>query len=401
MTGREILRQRVIGAIDAASVELTDLARFIHANPELQLEEFKAAARCSETLEVHGFQVDRGVADLPTAFVARRGQGRPVVGILVEYDALLGIGHGCGHNLLAGATIGAGIGAGAVVGEVPGSIWVFGTPGEERKGGKVHMLRAGLFRGVDAVLSTHPGAGPTAYVPTIPGSGAHLAAQWLDIEFFGKPAHAGADPHKGVNALNALIETFNGINALRQHIRPSARIHGVIRSGGEAVNVVPAYSRAEFMVRAETRAERDGLLQKVRDVVQGAALMTGCTSRVSESDAPYDDVVSNRALARQIKANFDAVGLETPPPFAHAGIASSDLGNVSYAVPTGLSLFPIADEDIPWHSQTCAEAANTDRAYAAMLKAAQGLALAALDVLTNAAVLEEARREFEESTRGK
>jgi len=401
MADREALRQRVIEAVDASSRELTDLARFIHANPELQLEEFKAAARCADLLEAHGYKVDRGVAALPTAFVARRGQGRPVVGILVEYDALMGIGHGCGHNLLAGATVGAGIGAGAVLGEVPGSVWVFGTPGEERRGGKVHMLRAGLFSGVEAVLSTHPGAGPTAYVPTIPGSGSHLAAQWLDIEFFGQSAHAGADPHKGVNALNALIETFNGINALRQHIRPSARIHGVIRSGGEAVNVVPAYSRAEFMVRAETRAERDALLHKVRDIVQGAALMTGCTSRVGESDAPYDDVVSNRALARRIKANFDAVGLETPPAFAHAGIASSDLGNVSYAVPTGLSLFPIADEDIPWHSQTCAEAANTEQAYAVMLKAAKGLALTALDVLSDAALGKAVRKEFEESTHGR
>lgn len=394
MSDKSTLHQRVIIAVEAASEELVELAKFIHANPELGLEEYKASARCVETLERHGFEVDKGVAGLPTAFVGKRGEGHPCIGILAEYDALPVVGHGCGHNLLAGATIGAGISVGIVLDEIPGSVFVFGTPGEEAKGGKVYMLRAGLFEGVDIVLGTHPHPS-SAFVPTVPGSGNSLACRGVEVEFFGKPAHAARDPFNGINALNAVIETFNGINALRQHIKPSARIHGVIQHGGDAVNVIPEYAKAEFLVRAETRQARDELMEKVRNIAEGAALITGARLKFTPSDTPYDEMITNYTVARRVKANFDAVGLHTAPAKPGPGLASSDIGNVSQVVPTGSGSFPIIDEVIPWHSQESAAAANTEVAYQAMLKAAKGLALTALDFLTDPDLVQAAREEYE------
>jgi amidohydrolase len=360
----------------------------------LGLEEFKAAARCTEVLEKYGFAVERGVAGLPTAFAGRRGEGTPQIGILVEYDALLNVGHGCGHNLLAGSTIGAGIGVQSALGDLPGTVVVFGTPGEEGKGGKVFMVRAGLFDGMDIIIGTHPHP-VYATVPTVPGSGGTLACRGVEVEFFGAPAHAARDPHNGVNALNAVIETFNGINALRQHIKPSARIHGVIQNGGGAVNVIPDYAKAEFLIRADTRSERDELVEKVHRIAQGASLITGARLEWTPADTAYDDMISNLTISRRIKANFDAVDLPTRQAKAGPGLASSDIGNVSYVAPTGAGSFPITRDDIPWHSKVSAAAANTDLAYESMLKAAKGLALTALEFLADADLRRAAREEYE------
>ncbi len=394
MGEKAALCQNIIAAIDAATDELVELAKFIHANPELGLEEYKASAKCVETLARHGFEVEKGVADLPTAFIGKIGQGHPCIGILVEYDALAVVGHGCGHNLLAGATIGAGIGAKVIVDQLPGSVYVFGTPGEEGKGGKVYMVNAGLFEGVDLVLGTHPHP-VYATVPTVPGSGNALACWGVEVEFFGKPAHAARDPHNGINALNAVIETFNGINALRQHIKPATRIHGVIRHGGDAVNVVPEYAKAELLIRAETRRQRDELVEKVRHIAEGAAQITGARLQWLPSDVPYDEVIPNYTVSRRIKANFDSGGLFTAPAKPGPGLASSDIGNVSHVVPTGAGSFPITDKVIPWHSRVSAAAANTDRAYQAMLKTAKGLALTVMDFMIDSELLQAAREEHE------
>jgi amidohydrolase len=389
----EYYRRTVIAELDQAGEDIVALARFIHENPELSLEEHEAAARCMETLEAHGFDVEGGVAGLSTAFRGTYGHGRPYIGILVEYDALPGVGHGCGHNLLAGSTIGAALGLRPILDDVSGTLFAFGTPGEEGKGGKVYMVRAGLFADLDVVIGTHPHP-VTASVPVRPGSGKTLAARGVEIEFFGKPAHASRDPHNGVNALNAVIETFNGINALRQHIKPSARIHGLISHGGEAVNVVPEFARAEFLIRAETRVERDELVDKVHNIARGAALVTGARLDFTPSETPYDEMIPNYTINRRIKANFDSVNLNARSAQPGPGLASSDIGNVSYVAPTGAGSFPITDEVIPWHSHESAAAANTDRAYRAMIKAAKGLALTALDFLRDPELVEKAREEY-------
>ncbi len=401
MVDREAdLRGGVTGAIDAAAADVIGLSKYVHANPELAMEEFKAAAACCDLLRSYGFDVTEGVAGLPTAFVARCGAGRPRIGILVEYDALPGVGHGCGHNLLCGATIGAGLGVKGVLEQIAGEVIVFGTPAEEGKGGKVYMARAGLFEGLDAVLGTHPHPSYAA-VPIDPGSGNALACESVEVEFFGAPAHAARDPHNGINALNAVIETFNGINALRQHIKPSARIHGVIRNGGVAVNVVPEYAKAEFLIRAETRRERDELVERVCRIAEGAALITGARLQWTPSDVPYDDMVSVYTINRRLKANFDEQGLATHREKPGPGLASSDIGNVSYLAPTGAGFFPIVDKVIPWHSHVAAEACNTDYAYANMIRAAKGIALTALELFTQPDLLVAAQEEHRAALAGR
>ncbi|MDI3341923.1 MAG: M20 family metallopeptidase [Sphaerobacter sp.] len=387
-------REAVLAAIDAARDDLIALSKFIHANPEVALEEFKSSAACADFLAERGFSVERGVADLPTAFHASVGDGRPHVGYLTEYDALPGVGHGCGHNLIAIAGIGAGLGLAAALPHVGGRVSVFGTPAEEAVGGKVIMARAGLFAGLDAAMGAHPGTSEAA-VPYLEGSGQALACQGVRIAFHGRAAHAAADPHNGINALNALIETFNGINALRQHIKTDARIHGIITHGGQAPNVVPDYAEGSFLVRAATRSYMQELVEKVRGIAEGAAAMTGATLRFEFNEEPYYDMITNYPLARRIKAHLDELGLVLPEPKVGPGTGSTDWGNVSYEVPSVETSYPIVDRVITWHSQDVVEAANSELGYANTITVAKALALAGLDVLTDAGLRAEMTLAFE------
>jgi len=390
----EAAREAVLAAIDAERDNLIALSKFIHANPEVALQEVKSSAACADFLAERGFSVERGVADLPTAFHASKGDGRPHVGYLSEYDALPGVGHGCGHNLIAIAGIGAGIGLAAALPHVGGRVSVFGTPAEEAIGGKVIMARAGVFSGLDAAMGAHPGTSEAA-VPYLEGSGQALACQGVRIAFHGKAAHAAADPHNGINALNALIETFNGINALRQHIKDEARIHGIITQGGQAPNVVPDYAEGSFLVRASTRAYMQELVDKVRAIAEGAASMTGARLTFERSEEPYYDMITNYPLARRIKKHLDDLGLQLPDPKVEPGKGSTDWGNVSYEVPSVETSYPIVDRVITWHSKEVVEAADSELGYANTLTVAKALALAGLDVLTDAALRAEIGLAFE------
>ncbi len=276
------------------------MSQFVHAHPEIALEEVESAEAVADTLERHGFTVERGIAGLPTAFKATKGSGSPVIAFLAEYDALPELGHGCGHNLIAGSNVAAGIGLAAALEHVPGTVIVFGTPAEEAYGGKVVMADAGAFDGVDVVLSSHPAA-MTARVALEPGSGSCLAVQEVVIVFHGKTAHAASDPENGVNALNAVIHTFTGIDALRQHVTPDVRIHGIITHGGVAPNVVPEYARARFYVRAQTqRAVRD-LVEKVHHIAEGAALITGARLEFTEPHGIHAEVVPVYSLNARLQ----------------------------------------------------------------------------------------------------
>jgi len=390
----EAAREAVLAAIDAERDNLIALSKFIHANPEVALQEVKSSAACADFLAERGFSVERGVADLPTAFHASKGDGRPHVGYLSEYDALPGVGHGCGHNLIAIAGIGAGIGLAAALPHVGGRVSVFGTPAEEAIGGKVIMARAGVFSGLDAAMGAHPGTSEAA-VPYLEGSGQALACQGVRIAFHGKAAHAAADPHNGINALNALIETFNGLNALRQHIKDEARIHGIITQGGQAPNVVPDYAEGSFLVRASTRAYMQELVDKVRAIAEGAASMTGARLTFERSEEPYYDMITNYPLARRIKKHLDDLGLQLPDPKVEPGKGSTDWGNVSYEVPSVETSYPIVDRVITWHSKEVVEAADSELGYANTLTVAKALALAGLDVLTDAALRAEIGLAFE------
>lgn len=393
----EALRVQATNAIDRAADDLVELSRFIHANPEIALEEVKSSAACADFLAARGFEVERGVADLPTAFRADCAFGEgPTIAYLSEYDALPGLGHGCGHNLIAIAGIGAGIGLSAAIGEVSGRVSVFGTPAEEAVGGKIIMAEAGLFEGIDAAIGAHPSTSE-ASCPTVDGSGNALACRTVRVAFKGKPAHAAADPYNGINALNAVIEVFNGINALRQHVKSDARIHGIITHGGDIPNVVPKYAAAEFFVRAATLAYMNELVEKVKRIAEGAALITGAELDFALPDRPNFDMITNYSLARRLKVNLDAVELTMQDAKAEQGSGSTDWGNVSYSVPSVETSYPILDRVCTWHSQEVVEAAVSELGFENTIKVAKAMALTGLDLLLDPEALIEIKQEFDGS----
>ena len=318
-------RTAIVAAIDTSTDELIALSKFIHRHPELAMQEFTSSAACADLLERRGFAVERGVASIPTAFEARAGSsnGGPRVAFLAEYDALPGVGHGCGHNLIAIGGVGAGIGLRAAVDSTGGSMTVFGTPAEEAIGGKVLMAEAGLFANFAAALGAHPDT-IEATCPTVEGSGLALACQGIRIEFRGQTAHAAADPHNGINALNAVIETFNGINAYRQQFKSDARMHGIITDGGMAANVIPDFAAAEFLVRGNTIKYVNELVEALRKIAAGAALITGATLNFTFPEKATTDMVTNYTLARVLKENLDAVGLLMPDARPEAASGSTD-----------------------------------------------------------------------------
>lgn len=392
-----VVEQRRVAAIEAINERadgIVALSKYIHDNPEIAMEEFKSSAACADFLERQGFTVERGIADIPTAFSATFGESGPHIAYLSEYDALPGLGHGCGHNLIAIAGITAGIGLKqAIEAGLNGRVTVFGTPAEEAVGGKVLMADAGVFDGVDAAMGAHPGTSE-ATCPTIEGSGNALACQMVKIQFFGQAAHAAADPYNGRNALDAVIMTFNGINALRQHVKSDARLHGVIRHGGEAPNVIPAFAEAEFFVRAATLAYMEVLVGKVRKIAEGAALMTGTRLEFLEPEKPNYDMITNYSLARQLKSNLDAVGLKLPDAKPAEGSGSTDWGNVSYVTPSVETSYPILDRVCTWHSQDVVDASDSEMGYENTLLVGKAMAMTGIDLLEQPELLSAVKHEF-------
>ncbi len=284
----------VTQAIDSARDALFDISLDIHAHPELGHEERRASKLLTDFLEQRGFEVEIGVAGVETAFSATvrgAGSGGRKVAILAEYDALPDVGHGCGHNLIALTAIGAGIGAQAALTDLPGTVVVMGTPAEETAGAKIDMLEAGMFEDVDVVLSSHPSSHRTLMRDDVPiGESLSLALVGYRYTYHGKSAHAASTPHLGINALNAVIQLFTGIDALRQHLRDDARVHGIITDGGTAPNVVPEYAATNFLLRANDRDYLQEVVEKVQDVAEGAAAATGAKLEILSGDPLYENV---------------------------------------------------------------------------------------------------------------
>lgn len=393
----ESLRAEVVAAIEAEREHLIELSRFIHRHPEIAMQEFAASQACAEFLAARGFAVDREIADLPTAFRASYGAGGTVIAFLAEYDALPGLGHGCGHNLIAMAAISAAIGLRAALNggdcKCKGTVILFGTPAEEAVNGKAIMADAGVFAGIDAAMGAHPGTSKST-CPTVEGSGQVLALQGIRIAFHGQAAHAAADPYNGINALNALIETFNGINALRQHVKSDARIHGIITAGGEAPNVVPAFAAGEFLVRAATLTYLNELIAQVRRIAEGAALITGARLDFSFSEHATYDMIVNRTLARRIKHHLDELGLALPEAEPHPPSGSTDWGNASHVAPSVETHYPILDHVCTWHSPEVVAAADSPLGYANTIIVGKALALTGLDLLLDERLRGEVKDEF-------
>jgi amidohydrolase len=387
----ETLKQQVMAEVDARRDELIRVAETIHANPEIAFEEFESAALLSGVLEENDFAVERGVAGLETAFVATlQGRDRrPTVAFLAEYDALPGLGHACGHNLIGASALGAGLAVKTVLPELAGSVRVIGTPGEEGGGGKAYLVDGGVFEGVDAAMMVHPSHDNMTRRRS-------LASYKIQIEFFGKAAHAAAQPDKGINALAAMILTYNGVDALRQHLRDDARVHGVITHGGEAPNIVPEYTAARFYVRAADTAYCTEVLDKLRACAEGAAQATGARLEFKEYAPRYEPMLPNPKLADLAQANMAALGIEVRPPDPDERMGSTDMGNVSQVVPALHPYIAIGPEDMGGHTVEFREAAASPAGHEGMSQAAKLMAMTAVDLLAIPEHLADARRAFEE-----
>jgi amidohydrolase len=375
-------------ALDRLGDDLERLSHRIHSHPELGYQETQAAGWLTEFLRAQGFKVERGVAGVETAFRAtlEAGEG-PTVAIMCEYDALPGLGHACGHNVIAAAGAGAGAGLAAVRDRLPGGrILVIGTPAEEGGGGKIKLIQAGVFQGVDAAMMVHGWAGWVPHQDL-------LGIVRVGFEFSGKAAHASAYPWEGVNALDAVIQTFNNISMLRQQVRPDARIHGIITHGGAAPNIIPEFAAATFYVRAARIDYMWELQQRVIACAEGAARATGCTLNVVRHDNAYEPFKRNTALVEAFRANLRTFGVtETPEDREHLG--SSDVGNVSQVVPTIQPLVKIAPDGTPIHSREFEAAAASPLAREGMLIAAKTMAMTAWDLLAQPALLAKVKQEF-------
>ena len=394
-------RAAVSVAIDEARDEMIRISLDIHDHPEVAFQEFRAAELLAGSLERHGFAVERGVGGLATAFrgtVVGGGGPGPTVAILAEYDALPDVGHGCGHNLLGVASLAAGLGAHSIAEALPGTLIVLGTPAEEDGGGKIRLLEAGAFAGVDIALSVHPSSNRTVITTEAePGVERGLARVGYRYRFFGKAAHASGAPHQGINALNAVIQLFTGIDALRQHVRDDVRIHGVITDGGAVPNVVPDFAAAYFYLRSRDADYLNEVVDKVRRIAEGAALITGARVEVIEADPLYETVRPNPTLARALKGHAEALGIKLDPPQGRGPIggASTDFGNVSQRMPSFAVSYGVSNESFPLHSEEMARAAATDLAQERTLAIAKAVALTACDVLSDPALLSAAAADFE------
>lgn len=356
---------------------LLALSHRIHANPEIGFEEVQSSKWCAELLTEHGFVVEMGVADLDTAFMATVGSGDLHIGICCEYDALPGIGHACGHNMIASMAVGAGVALAKLADDLNLTVSVLGTPAEEvgDAGGKILMLERGVFEDIDAAMMVHPGGADAGNAPW-------NAASMFNVHFHGKEAHAAAAPEMGINAADALTIAQTSIGLLRQHLPPDALVHGIVTNGGLAPNIVPAHASAKYIVRAPSMSEMEIAKERILKCFEAGALATGATMEVEGGTKPYASVKNDRKLMKSYVANAESLGREFVPSgaFGGRGAASTDMGNVSRVIPSihpviGIDSFPV----VP-HQPEFAAYAVRDVADKAVLEGAQAMAMTIVDI---------------------
>ncbi|RKL67922.1 amidohydrolase [Salipaludibacillus neizhouensis] len=373
------MKDSIIHSIDNNRDSFYKISQSIGHNPELGNEEYHASNLLITELKAHGFSVTEGIVNQPTAFEAVYDSGLPGanIGFMCEYDALPEIGHACGHNLIGTQGIAAAIGLASALSETGGKIFVYGTPAEESNGAKVTMANEGRFSHLDAALMAHPSGD---YVT----SGTSLAMDAIQFSFYGKSAHAAAAPHEGINALDAVIQTFTSINALRQHVTPDVRIHGIIPEGGKAANVVPDYAVAQFYIRANERRTLSPVTEKVIQCARASALATGAKLEVSNYEYSYDNLITNEPLSSLFTKQLTFLGI--PADEIHSnqtGNGSLDMGNVSHQCPSIHPYVRISPLPISPHTHGFREAALSDEGFEGMLISAKALALTGYEVLSN------------------
>ena len=385
----ESLKTSVISEVNTRGHELGELSLKIHSNPELGFQEVKAAPWLTQYLEENGFSIERGICELATAFKGSYGTGKPAIAILAEYDALPDLGHACGHNIIATCAVGAGVASQPAIDQLGGSIVVIGTPAEELFGGKATMIDRGAFDNVDIAMMVHPGAYDTATIQV-------LACQHLEVEFFGKAAHAAGQPEVGINALEAMVQSFIAINSLRQHIKDKARIHGIITDGGEAPNVVPAHSAGSFIVRAVEDIYLDELKERVLNCFIGAAQASGARLEYRWGDVRYAPMRNNLTLAQLFMQNMQSLGRQTQLFEPNHTFGSTDMGNVSQVVPSIHPFVAIAPVEVANHSPQFASAAASEAGIHGLLDAAKALAMTVVDLTANPEMVSQVVQEFQQ-----
>ncbi len=371
------MKERLFSEGQLIKGRLAEISDYIYRNPELGNEEYKAAEALTSFLKEHNFSVESNIAGMETAFKATFESGKPglTVGYLCEYDALPKIGHGCGHNMIGVMSAGAGVVLSKVLSEIGGKVIVYGTPAEETNGGKVILTEAGVFDELDAAMIVHPDGETRA-------SGSSSALYPLRFIYKGKTAHAASCPEKGINALNSVIQLFNGIDALRQHVTPDVRMHGIITKGGVAANIVPDEAVADFYFRASTKERVTEVVEKVKKIAEGAALMTGATLEMERYELPYDDLKTNETLSEMFNENLRALGITDIKEAKTTG-GSSDIGNVSHVAPTIHPYIGITDCPMVGHSVEMAKATTTSKAHDRLLIAALAMAYTGYDIINN------------------
>jgi amidohydrolase len=385
------LKQSMCDHIDEQAADLLDVSRAIHADPEEKFEEFHAHDLLCDRLEQSGLQVERQAFGLPTAFRSRAGDDGPDIAVLLEYDALPGLGHACGHNIIAAAGLGAGLAASAFAAAAGGRVTILGSPAEEGGGGKVFMIERGALDGIDAAMMVHPADADLVTMDAI-------AFHGLDVVYTGEAAHAAAHPWQGRNALDAAVLGYMNIAALRQHIGPQERIHGIFTDGGDRPNIVPARASMNWYVRAGDLQALERLKPRVVAALEAGALASGCEVAITWRDPVYADLIDNSALSSLYIINAARLGRTVLQPDAGtAVVGSTDMGNVSHVVPSIHPMIAAAPRGIGIHTpefEVHAGSASGDRA---VLDGAKAMAMTIADLWSSVDELDRVRAAFSAS----
>lgn len=386
-------RDQIVKNIEESKESYIEISHQIHEKPEIGNQEFFASDILTKVLEEAGFDVTRNIAGHETGFVARKTSTKqgPTIAFLAEYDALPGLGHACGHNIIGTTSVAAGIALAEVISETGGEVVIFGTPAEEggpNGSAKGSFVKNGLLKGVDAALMLHPSGKTGLTSPT-------LAVDPLDFHFYGRAAHAAGSPEHGINALDAVIQLFNGINALRQQLSSDVRIHGIITHGGDAPNIIPEYASARFFIRASTWKHTEEVSAKIQNIAKGSALATGSTLKIERFQNEVHDFIINQSLDSIVSEELSLLGEVVNGK--SGGLGSTDAGNVSHVVPTSHAYIKIGPDDLVAHTNEFREAARSLLGDEALVKGAKALALTGYRLITDKRLLQKVQTDFQQT----
>lgn len=388
----ETRRARIEKVVDQLSNRLIDISHQIHARPEIGNEEFFASRTLMDLLEDFDFKIERNISNYDTGFIATYAAEKdgPTIAYLAEYDALSGLGHACGHNMIGTISCAAGIALKQVIDESGGTVKIYGTTAEEggvNGSAKAAYVKDGYFNGIDAALMVHPGPDSYDTIPT-------LAVDVFEVEFFGKPAHASENSHDGINALDAMLQFYNGINTYRQQMLDTDRVHGIILEGGQAPNIIPEYTKARFFTRARSRHHLNDLTRRIKAIAEGAALQTGARMQFNFIQNGVDDFYINQKLDAVFRSFAESLGEKFSDD--DFGFGATDTGNVSQVVPTIHPHIKIGSSTLIGHTKAFCEAAVSKKADEAIILSAKALALTGLALLEDEALLNNIKLQHKE-----